>query len=88
MIYTTTVFLINLILALASIIPIVLRDNRGEVIPQFIVDSLAEMLLEPFAEKVKTPEGIAELTQWAEHYKAGKAAEADKKRVQNEKPRK
>lgn len=88
MLYTTTVFLTNLMLALASIIPIVLQDNRGEVIPQFVVDSLAEMLLEPFAEKVKTPEGIAELTQWAERYKAGKAAEADKKRAQNEKPRK
>ncbi|MBQ0091759.1 MAG: hypothetical protein KBS45_00315 [Clostridiales bacterium] len=88
MLYATTVFLANLILAIASIIPAVLRDNRGEVIPQFVVDSLAEMLLEPFAEKVKTPEGIAELTQWAERYKAGKAAEADKKRAQNEKPRK
>lgn len=88
MLYTVITFLTNLILAIVSIIPIVLHDNRGEVIPQFVVDSLAEMLLEPFAEKVKTPEGIAELTQWAERYKAGKAAGADKKRVQNEKPRK
>ena len=44
MIYTTTVFLTNLMLALASIIPIVLHDNRGEIkIPMTKEQAIAKL---------------------------------------------
>ncbi len=44
MIFTIIVFLTNLILAIASIIPLVLRDNRGEIkIPMTKEQAIAKL---------------------------------------------
>ena len=71
MIYTTTVFLANLMLALASIIPIVLHDNRGEIkAPKETIKAIAVCFLEGFLKTASTPDGIELINQWAAEYQA------------------
>ncbi|MBQ0092261.1 MAG: hypothetical protein KBS45_02900 [Clostridiales bacterium] len=79
MLYTTTMFLTNLILAIASIIPIVLHDNRGEVkIPRHVVKALASVFLPDILELASTTDGMAMLEAWSRDYQAQKAAEAER----------
>ena len=71
MIYTAIVFLTNLILALASIFPIVLRDNRGEIkAPKETIKAIAVCFLEGFLKTASTPDGIELINQWAAEYQA------------------
>ena len=71
MIYTTIAFLTNLILAIASIIPIVLRDNRGEIkAPKETIKAIAVCFLEGFLKTASTPDGIELINQWAAEYQA------------------
>ena len=79
MLYTVITFLTNLILAIASIIPIVLHDNRGEVkIPRHVVKALASVFLPDILELASTPDGMAMLEAWSRDYRAQKAAEAER----------
>ena len=79
MIYTTTVFLANFLIAIVSIIPIVLHDNRGEVqVPRHVVKALASVFLPDILELASTPDGMAMLEAWSRDYQAQKAAEAER----------
>ena len=71
MLYTTITFLINLMLAIVSIIPIVLRDNRGEIkAPKETIKAIAVCFLEGFLKTASTPDGIELINQWAAEYQA------------------
>ena len=71
MLYTVIAFLTNLILAIASIIPAVLHDNRGEIkAPKETIKAIAVCFLEGFLKTASTPDGIELINQWAAEYQA------------------
>ena len=77
--FNISLFLTNLILAIVSIIPIVLHDNRGEIkIPRHVVKALASVFLPDILELASTPDGMAMLEAWGRDFRAQKAAEAER----------
>ena len=71
MLYTVITFLASIILAIASIIPLVLRDNRGEIkAPKETIKAIAVCFLEGFLKTASTPDGIELINQWAAEYQA------------------
>ena len=79
MLYTVITFLASIILAIASIFPAVLHDNRGEVkIPRHVVKALASVFLPDILELASTTDGMAMLEAWSRDYQAQKAAEAER----------